>query len=141
MDDQRRFDAAIRSDLAISLLGRADQSGETIRALLFAAAGGALGLLLSEDSPTLNLGMTHHGLSIALFLTCGGVVMMSWHVQKYKASKRFNAVLNHGVAELRTLQASWRRKLWLWNSAYDTIAAFAFGAGIVWETYLRSNGA
>ena len=138
---QEDFEKSIRRDLTLALLQRADYAGETMRALLFAVSGAALGFVLIEHSSRSNW----HVVPVVLFLAAATVVFFSWRRQKLKAIERYNAVLKHSVRCYIELQDRWDQEQtisfrpewklnWFSNLLRDTFAAGLLGFGVALET-------
>lgn len=138
--EQEKFEGAIREDLTLALLNRADYTGETMRALLFAASGAALGIVLIEHSSA----SKWHVLPVVFFLAAATVVFFSWRRQKLKAIDRYNTVLKHSVRCYIELQERWDREQtisfrpewnlnWFSNLLRDTFAAGLLGFGVALE--------
>jgi len=138
--EQDDFEKLVRPDLTLALHDRADYAGETMRALLFAASGAALGFVLIEHSSA----SKWHVLPVVLFLAAATVVFFSWRRQKLKAIERYKAVLKYSVRCYIELQERWDREQtisfrpewnlnWFSNLLRDTFAAGLLGFGVALE--------
>jgi hypothetical protein len=136
-ENLNEFDLSLRKELIIATLNRADHSGEVLRTLLFAASGVALGLLLYPQQQTADVKLGYHAMSAVSFIICAAAVLVSWHFQKRKAIKRYNAVLKRGVVGLLRREKEFKEHWWLNNTLWDLTAAGALGLGVAVEGLLR----
>jgi len=124
-------------DWEIAKLDRtqSEHSGEVMRTILFAAAGGGIALILHQ-------GGTLHWwrfVAVAWFAFAAALVFWSWDLQKQKASDRYQTFRTGG--ENKNKEETNRQKYFTRSLYFDRFAGLCIAVGATIELIYRSGAA
>jgi hypothetical protein len=135
MDDtsKKKFIDDNRWSLAKQFRDRADFAANIVRSLLFSAAAAGIGFIAHGYQGE---ALRHHLLSLALFGIGAALVLISWDIQKGKAAKRFDALLDGKPHYDDYVRAScWYYRVW--HYVLDRFAAGLIALGVISEISVR----
>jgi hypothetical protein len=117
-----------RWELASTFLSRSDHSAEVFRAALLAIATAAIGFVMQNEN------LAAHIMSLVLFGSAATCVLVSWDIQKKKASDRFKTLRDRGASAYLAMSDKPKNVYW------DRAGAILIGAGAIWETAIKLHG-